>query len=293
MPIDALLPVTDRRDGIRGALLHTLPGRAVVTGLAIKLVVALLRARRPAADVPPRRRHRGVGWRWSPARLLPRSAASCSRKRRLLWRVRRKLILSYIFIGFVPALLIVAFFLLGGCLLFSNFSSYLVQSRLRALERPGAVRWRRAPRSRFSARGGTRRRDDRSRGGRRRVAASSRASRSRSCRCERAVRAPTSARRRRPRSAPAERRAAGRTSIRRASLPDWVAVLRGSPGLLPYAHRDGRPRAAAPDDDAGDLLVRARRVPGSPHRPAYAVVVDMPVDDAMRAAAAAATRASS
>ena len=39
-------------------------------------------------------------------------------KRRLLWRVRRKLILSYIFIGFVPALLIVAFFLLCGFLLF-------------------------------------------------------------------------------------------------------------------------------------------------------------------------------
>ena len=54
-------------------------------------------------------------------------------KRRLLWRVRRKLILSYIFIGFVPALLIVAFFLLCGFLLFFNFSSYLVQSRLRAL----------------------------------------------------------------------------------------------------------------------------------------------------------------
>ena len=54
-------------------------------------------------------------------------------KRRLLWRVRRKLILSYIFIGFVPALLLVAFSLLCGFLLFFNFSSYLVQSRLRAL----------------------------------------------------------------------------------------------------------------------------------------------------------------
>ena len=37
-------------------------------------------------------------------------------QRRLLWRVRRKLILSYIFIGVVPALLIVGFFLLGGVL---------------------------------------------------------------------------------------------------------------------------------------------------------------------------------
>src|ERR1700676_1351180 len=54
-------------------------------------------------------------------------------KRRLLWRVRRKLIISYIFIGFVPAILIVAFFLLAGVLLFSNFSSYLVQNRFRVL----------------------------------------------------------------------------------------------------------------------------------------------------------------
>ena len=54
-------------------------------------------------------------------------------KRRLLWRVRRKLIISYIFIGFVPAILIIAFFTLGGLLLFSNFSSYLVQSRFRAM----------------------------------------------------------------------------------------------------------------------------------------------------------------
>lgn len=54
-------------------------------------------------------------------------------QRRLLWRVRRKLIISYIFIGFIPAILIVAFFLLGGLLLFSNFSSYLLQTRLQSL----------------------------------------------------------------------------------------------------------------------------------------------------------------
>jgi phosphoserine phosphatase RsbU/P len=54
-------------------------------------------------------------------------------RRRLLWRVRRKLILSYIFIGAIPALLIVAFFLLGGFLLFSNFSSYILRVRLQEL----------------------------------------------------------------------------------------------------------------------------------------------------------------
>jgi len=55
-------------------------------------------------------------------------------KRHLLWRVRRKLILSYVFIGFVPAILIVSFFLLSAFLLFYNLSSYLVQSRFSAIE---------------------------------------------------------------------------------------------------------------------------------------------------------------
>jgi phosphoserine phosphatase RsbU/P len=46
-------------------------------------------------------------------------------KRRLLWRVRRKLILSYIFIGVIPSLLILIFFLFAGILVFSNVSAYL------------------------------------------------------------------------------------------------------------------------------------------------------------------------
>ena len=48
-------------------------------------------------------------------------------QRRLLWRVRRKLVLSYILIGFVPILLFVSFFLVAGALLLSTVSSSLVQ----------------------------------------------------------------------------------------------------------------------------------------------------------------------
>jgi serine phosphatase RsbU (regulator of sigma subunit) len=46
-------------------------------------------------------------------------------KRQLLWRVRRKLILSYIFFGVVPALLIVGFFVLGAWTVAMNVSAYL------------------------------------------------------------------------------------------------------------------------------------------------------------------------
>jgi UPF0716 family protein affecting phage T7 exclusion len=60
-------------------------------------------------------------------------------KQRLLWRVRRKLTLSYIFVGFVPVLLIVVFFMLCGLLLFFNVSSYLVQTRGQRARRGDAI----------------------------------------------------------------------------------------------------------------------------------------------------------
>ena len=51
-------------------------------------------------------------------------------QRRLLWRVRRRLILSYIFIGLIPVLLVGVFFLLAGVLTLLAASSYLVELSL-------------------------------------------------------------------------------------------------------------------------------------------------------------------
>ena len=48
-------------------------------------------------------------------------------QQRFLWRVRRKLVLSYVLIGFVPILLSAVFFLVSGALLLSTVSSSLVQ----------------------------------------------------------------------------------------------------------------------------------------------------------------------
>src|SRR5262245_33903626 len=114
------------------ALLRTIPGRAIVVGLIVKAVVWILQmigddpvwtsVADPLGSIAI-----AVGGGY----FLVRGLAVA--KRRLLWRLRRKLVISYILIGFIPAVLIVAFFLLGGLLLFFNFSSYLVQSRLRAL----------------------------------------------------------------------------------------------------------------------------------------------------------------
>ncbi len=121
------------RSGAQHALFGTLPGRAIVLGVAIRLAVyaaGVAMGRVPVFfDVIDTVASVGlaVGAAWFGYRLIVLG------KRHLLWRVRRKLILSYVFIGFIPAALIVSFFLLSGFLLFYNVSSYLVQSRLRAI----------------------------------------------------------------------------------------------------------------------------------------------------------------
>ena len=114
-------------------LLRTLPGRAIVAGVAVKLLVFI--ARLAVTNVPA-----VVGLVDSAAGLTIAAGAIyflvrffLLAKRRLLWRVRRKLTLSYIFIGFVPALLIITFFLLSGLLLFFNMGSYMLRTRLNAL----------------------------------------------------------------------------------------------------------------------------------------------------------------
>jgi phosphoserine phosphatase RsbU/P len=121
------------RSGVQHALFGTLPGRAIVIGVALRLAVyaaGLALGRVPVflsvidtvASVGL-----AIGAAWFAWKLVVLG------KKHLLWRVRRKLILSYVFIGFVPAALIVSFFLLSGFLLFYNVSSYLVQSRMRAI----------------------------------------------------------------------------------------------------------------------------------------------------------------
>jgi phosphoserine phosphatase RsbU/P len=114
-------------------LLTSFPGRALLLGIAIKALTTIAGVVVPSTwavldtvdavgsllllFVASYGIARGVIWA----------------KRRLLWRVRRKLILSYIFVGLVPGLLIISFFLLAGLLLFFNVSSYLLQSRVRTL----------------------------------------------------------------------------------------------------------------------------------------------------------------
>ena len=108
----------------RMLLLHSWAGRLFMAAAAFKVVVALLRQ---FGELPAFIRLLNgaatVGLAVSVGFFVWRLFTLM--KRRLLWRLRRRLILSYIFIGVVPALLIIAFFLLGAWTVTMNLSAYL------------------------------------------------------------------------------------------------------------------------------------------------------------------------
>jgi len=106
-------------------------GRAVATGLLVKLVALLMGLVASATLVE------AVDTIGDVALVVGVVAAGYTVYvrvgRRLLWRVRQRLIVSYLLLGVVPLLLVVAFFALGGLLYFSNVSSFLLRSRMDAL----------------------------------------------------------------------------------------------------------------------------------------------------------------
>ena len=111
-------------------LLRTLPGRLFL--LTSVLLVVLLVAR-AVVDLPLFvdifRRVVWVGWIVGGGWL---AALAISRNRRaFLWRVRRKLLLSYVFLGVVPVVLIVAFVLAAAVLLYLTVASYVFQETYR------------------------------------------------------------------------------------------------------------------------------------------------------------------
>ena len=281
-------------NAVRGALFHTLPGRGIVVGLAVKLVVAAIRA--ITGTLPGfltvidtvAGLAAAVGVIYFLFRLVVLA------KRRLLWRVRRKMILSYIFVGFVPVLLLAAFALLCGFLFFYSLSSYQVQTRLRTL----------GDQARFSAqataleiqRAGNQ--DMRAIVGKRQAGIAEQypgasiavVSTDRDCAVSTSGRRATGGKGRtdeksRSRSEAAPSITAGPwTHVPPpAVIPDWINCS-GFAGVLAYV----RPRnAPSPGGDAADaapnthLLVRSVAFPESP-RPAFAVVVDLKVNDAVR-----------
>ena len=109
---------------VRGTATSTL-GRVLIVALGLKLVVGVLGSAAPGwlrvLDVAG-----NIVLVVAFGYLLVRILAIV--QRRLLWRVRRRLVLSYILVGFVPIVLIVSFFLLVGLLVAGTVSSSRVQA---------------------------------------------------------------------------------------------------------------------------------------------------------------------
>lgn len=112
----------------RQLLLHSWPGRLFIVSAAFKLLVAALRL--VVGDLPAFVRVVSsvatVGLAVSVGYFAWRLFVAV--KRQLLWRVRRKLILSYIFFGVIPAFLIVGFFLLGAMIVAMSVSAYVFRN---------------------------------------------------------------------------------------------------------------------------------------------------------------------
>jgi sigma-B regulation protein RsbU (phosphoserine phosphatase) len=120
-------PVDDSSRTARDLLLHSWPGRLFIVAAGFKLIVSLLRI---AGELPAFLRILNnaatIGLAFSALYFITRLVFLV--QRRLLWRVRRKLILSYIFIGVVPALLIAGFFLFAGSFVTGTVGAYVFKN---------------------------------------------------------------------------------------------------------------------------------------------------------------------
>ena len=111
---------------VRHALLHTFGGRAFLAGVALKAIYVAARLAVGAEPmlVSATGTLGSVALIVAAVCLLVRAGAARATPRALARP--DQLILSYVFIGVIPALLIVSFFVVSGLVLFLNVASYLV-----------------------------------------------------------------------------------------------------------------------------------------------------------------------
>ncbi|HUF48663.1 MAG TPA: SpoIIE family protein phosphatase [Vicinamibacterales bacterium] len=113
-------------------LTRTLPGRLVLVTGPLLLVLVAVQQFTPLPDLVElfRKVVAGalvVGLLGTLGGLVARG------RRRFLWRVRRKLILSYVFLGFVPVVLVLAFSLAGSVVLYTNLAGFQFHDGFRDL----------------------------------------------------------------------------------------------------------------------------------------------------------------
>lgn len=125
MASDPLLPRSKdpaRRSRGRRRLLGTWAGRSLLLLVAIRLLglVGAVPASLTTVATVGLWLFAGAFLVWGLSRL----------RRKLLWRIRRKLVISYLLIGLVPTLLILSFFALSAYFIVGQVSSYMLNSEL-------------------------------------------------------------------------------------------------------------------------------------------------------------------
>jgi sigma-B regulation protein RsbU (phosphoserine phosphatase) len=104
--------------------IRTLPGRAfLLSGLALLLLLVVQQVTAPSAPVEIIRKVVSLAFIASGVWLAGLTIVRA--RRRFLWRVRRKLILSYVFLAVVPVILVVVFALVGGFIFYTNVAAYM------------------------------------------------------------------------------------------------------------------------------------------------------------------------
>jgi serine phosphatase RsbU (regulator of sigma subunit) len=108
---------------------QTLPGRLFLLSAGLLVALRLLQVLTPLPEIAEVfRRVVALAAIASGAWLVV--AAIVQNRRRLLWRVRRKLILSYMLVGLVPVVLVMTFVLFGGWLLYGSVAAYFFRDGL-------------------------------------------------------------------------------------------------------------------------------------------------------------------
>ena len=103
---------------------RTLPGRVFLLSSVLLLILIVVRLFAPLPEfVELFRKVVRVAWFLSLAAVVYLVVSQSSG--RFLWRVRQKLILSYVFLGVVPVLLVVTLALVGGGILYINVAAYM------------------------------------------------------------------------------------------------------------------------------------------------------------------------
>ena len=103
---------------------RTLPGRVFLLSSVLLFALIVVRLFAPLPELlDVFRKVVRLAWFLSLAAVVYLVVSRSSG--RFLWRVRQKLILSYVFLGFVPVLLVVTLALAGGMILYVNVAAYM------------------------------------------------------------------------------------------------------------------------------------------------------------------------